>query len=148
MRVLVQRVKEATCFTQTHSPVSIGAGLLLYVSFRSGDDVSLLPAMAKKVTHLRLFSDAHDKLNDSVLDRGFEILSISQFTLEGDLRKGHRPSFTNAMPAQEARRFFQVFNEELRRYGLTVKEGYFQEAMDIVSTNDGPVTLWLDSDSL
>lgn len=148
MRVLVQRVKEATCLTESHAPVSIGSGLLLYVSFRAGDDAAIIPKMAKKVSHLRIFSDADDKLNLSVLDRQGEILSISQFTLEGDARKGHRPSFTNAMAPQEAHRFYQLFNDELRRYGVTVKAGYFQEAMDIVSINDGPVTLWLDSDAL
>lgn len=148
MRVLVQRVKEATCLTESHAPVTIGEGMLLYVSFRVGDDVSLVAKMAKKVVHLRIFSDASDKLNLSILDKQYDLLSISQFTLEGDTRKGHRPSFTHAMPPQEAAHFFQLFNDELRRYDVTVKVGYFQEAMEIVSTNDGPVTLWLDSDDV
>ncbi len=145
MKVLVQRVSQASCVVggKTHS--AIGAGLALFVSFQKGDDASLLPWMAKKVANLRIFEDSEGKMNVSVTDTGGEILSISQFTLEAKTQKGNRPSFTGAMPPTEANALYEQFNEMLRRqYAVSVATGAFQEHMDISLINDGPVTILLE----
>ena len=145
MKVVVQRVLEAHCDVAGKPTVSIGPGLLLYVSFRREDTVMQCAKMAQKIAKLRIFSDAQDKLNLSAHDLGKEVLVISQFTLEGNTQKGHRPSFTEAMNPVEAERLFSVFVEDLRALLPTVKKGFFQEHMNITSNNDGPVTLLLES---
>ncbi len=145
MKVLVQRVLQARCEVLNAPVVEIDEGLLLYVSFREGDQANLVTKMAHKVAHLRIFSDAQGKLNLSVLDHSAAILAISQFTLEADTRKGHRPSFQNALEPSSANALFELFIEALKTHVKVVKKGYFQEHMNIVSNNDGPVTVLLES---
>ena len=145
MKVLVQRVLDARCEVKDQAPVTIQAGLLLYVSFKHGDTLKEVTKMAGKVAKLRIFSDADDKMNFSVVDEGKAILAISQFTLEANTEKGHRPSFTNAMAPEDAQAMFEHFIHALASYVKTVKKGFFQEHMNIISNNDGPVTVLLES---
>ena len=145
MKVLVQRVLSARCEVTAQPPVSIDAGLLLYVSFKQGDTLKDVTKMTGKVAKLRIFSDADDKMNFSVMDESKAILAISQFTLEANTEKGHRPSFTNAMAPEDAQAMFEHFVHALASYVKTVKKGFFQEHMNIISNNDGPVTVLLES---
>ncbi len=144
MKVLVQRVKQAQCLVNSEIVGSIEQGLLLYVSFSASDTLEILPKMAKKVTHLRIFEDEAGKMNHDLIDFHYSILSISQFTLEASTKKGHRPSFTNAMNPTDANAYYDQFNQLLREYGVNVQTGAFQETMAIASVNDGPVTIMLE----
>ncbi len=144
MKVLAQRVKNAECAIDGKPHARIGKGLLLFVSFREDDARDVIPEMAKKVASLRIFADDEDKMNLSAKDVGLEILSISQFTLEADTKKGNRPSFTKAKAPKEAEIFFHAFGEALEREGLRVYEGVFGARMEISLVNDGPVTILLE----
>ncbi len=144
MKVLVQRVNHAACVVDGKTIGEIGEGLLLYVGFRQGDDASSLPKMAKKVANLRIFEDKQGKMNLSVLDTSKAVLSISQFTLEAATKKGHRPSFTDALEPIQAEKLYDAFNRLLNQEGLSVETGSFQAMMQIHSINDGPVTLLLE----
>jgi len=144
MKVLAQRVKNAECTIEGKSHARIGKGLLLFVSFREGDERDVIPKMAKKVADLRIFEDEAGKMNLSAKDLGLEILSISQFTLEADTKKGNRPSFTKAKAPERAELFFHAFGEALENEGLTIYEGVFGDRMEISLTNDGPVTILLE----
>ncbi|MFH5880801.1 D-aminoacyl-tRNA deacylase [Liberiplasma polymorphum] len=144
MKVLVQRVKEATCIIN-QSPFShIDKGLLLFVSFHTTDEAILIPQMAKKIAHLRIFEDEEGKMNLSLKDLQLQVMSISQFTLEASTKKGHRPSFTDALNPTLATIYYDQFNEALRKEGLFVSTGSFQAHMDISLINDGPVTILLE----
>jgi len=145
VRVVAQRVKRAAVWVGGESVAAVGPGLLLYAAFRSDDDAAALAWMADKVVSLRIFPDDAGKLNRSALDGDGEILVVSQFTLYGDARKGRRPSFDGAAPAETARRLFEEFVDRLRASGLTIRVGRFQEHMEVESVNDGPVTILLDS---
>jgi len=145
MRVIVQRVKRAAVQVGGQSVAAIGPGMLLYAAFRPDDDAADLAWMADKVVSLRIFADPADKMNLSALDVGGEILVVSQFTLYGDARKGRRPSFDGAAPAETARDLFERFVDRLQASGLAIHVGRFQEHMEVESVNDGPVTIPLDS---
>lgn len=144
MKVLVQRVKSARCMVSNETIGAINEGLLLFVSFSANDTLESLPKMAKKVTHLRIFEDEAGKMNHSVLDFNYSILSISQFTLEAQTKKGHRPSFTNALNPTDAALYYDQFNALLKQYGILVETGSFQNHMTIELVNDGPVTIMLE----
>ena len=144
MKVLVQRVKEARCVVDGSMTAHINQGLLLYVSFKQGDTVDLVGTMAKKIVNLRIFEDAEGKMNKAITPFNGAILSISQFTLEADTQKGHRPSFTAALNKDDANRLYEAFNSALRAYDVPVEVGVFQAHMDIISTNDGPVTIMIE----
>lgn len=145
MRVVVQRVRDARVTVDGETVGAIAHGLLLLVGFTHGDREDDLAWMAEKVVHLRVFEDEAGKLNRSLLEVGGEILSVSQFTLYGDCRKGRRPSFAAAARPEEARRLYEAFNERLRAYGVRVETGRFGAMMDVSFTNVGPVTLILES---
>ena len=145
MRAIVQRVKSAAVRVGGESVAAIGRGMLLYAAFRPDDDAADLTWMADKVVSLRIFADPADKMNLSALDVGGQILVVSQFTLYGDARKGRRPSFDGAAPAEMARDLFERLVDRLRASGLTIHVGRFQEHMEVESVNDGPVTIPLDS---
>ncbi len=144
MKILIQRVKTAACIVDGCTTGAIGAGLLLFVSFNKADTPELLPKMARKVAHLRIFEDAEGKMNLSLKDTNPQVLSIPQFTLEAKTKKGHRPSFTEAMPPDKATEYYETFNAYLEREGISVETGAFQAHMDIKLTNDGPVTIILE----
>lgn len=126
----------------------IGRGLVVLVGVGTGDSDEDARVLARKIAHLRIFSDEDGKMNRSVLDVGGALLSVSQFTLYGDARKGNRPSFTQAAPPEEANRLYEVFNRELAELGVPVQTGVFRAMMQVEIVNDGPVTIWLDTEAL
>jgi|SRR5690606_39066717 len=146
MRVLIQRVSEAAVRVDGQVIGEIGPGLLLLVGVRVGDEPAAVTALANKVANLRIFEDDAGKMNRSALELGLSALVVSQFTLYGDTRKGRRPSFIQAAPPDVAKPLVDQFAEELRGLGLTVATGEFGADMKISLINDGPVTIWLDSD--
>ena len=145
MRVIVQRVQSAVVRVGDESVAAIGPGMLLYAAFRPDDGMADLAWMGDKVVSLRIFADQAGKMNRSALEVGGAILVVSQFTLYGDARKGRRPSFDGAAPAEMARGLFEKFVDRLRASGLIIHTGRFQEHMQVESVNDGPVTILLDS---
>ncbi len=144
MRVLVQRSGKAKVTVDEKVVGSIDSGLMLLVGFTEGDDLDTVKHLAKKVVNLRIFPDENDVMNKSLLDFGGDILSISQFTLYGDARKGNRPSYINALKNDLATPLYDAFNEELRTYGVKVETGVFGADMEISFTNIGPTTILLE----
>lgn len=144
MRVLVQRSGKAKVTVGEKVVGSIDSGLMLLVGFTEGDDLDAVKHLAKKVVNLRIFPDENDVMNKSLLDFGGDILSISQFTLYGDARKGNRPSYINALKNDLATPLYDAFNEELRGYGVKVETGVFGADMEISFTNIGPTTILLE----
>lgn len=141
----MQRVKEAWVKVQGEEISRIGKGLLVLLGVAQGDGEEDIAYMAHKIPNLRLFEDEKGQLNLSLKEVGGEVLVVSQFTLLGDCRKGRRPSFTEAAPADEAERLYLGLVEALRREGVEVKTGKFQAKMEVGLINDGPVTVLLDS---
>jgi D-aminoacyl-tRNA deacylase len=145
MRLVVQRSGRAYVRVDDTVTGSIPHGLVLLVGV-STDDTSLdADYLADKVANLRIFEDSAGKMNLSVKDVGGSILSVSQFTLYGDVRKGRRPNFMQAAEPQLARRIYEHFNEKLAAQGLAVETGVFGAMMKVELVNDGPVTILLDS---
>ena len=144
MRVLVQRSGKAKVTVDEKVVGSIDSGLMLLVGFTEGDEIETVKHLAKKVVNLRIFPDENDVMNKSLLDFGGDILSVSQFTLYGDARKGNRPSYINALKNDLATPLYDAFNEELRGYGLKVETGVFGADMEISFTNIGPTTILLE----
>lgn len=146
MRVLVQRVKNASCTVHNEVISSIENGYLLLTGFTHTDTIEDVEYLAKKIANLRIFEDENDKLNLSILDKKYSILNISQFTLYGDAKKGNRPSFTKAMNPDTANNLYQELTNILNtKYNIPTKHGVFGAYMDIALTNDGPVTILLES---
>jgi D-aminoacyl-tRNA deacylase len=144
LKVVVQRVQEASVSVDGEVVGAIQSGLLLLVCFEQGDDDNSITKSIDKISKLRIFDDENGKMNLDVQAIKGEILSISQFTLSWDGSGGHRPSFEKSMPPQEARLKYALFNRELRARGLTVKEGKFGAFMKVSLINDGPVTFTLN----
>lgn len=144
MKIVVQRVQEASVSVDAEVIAAIGSGILLLVCFEQGDDEEALHKAIDKITKLRIFDDAEGKMNLDIQAVKGEILSVSQFTLSWDGTGGHRPSFEKSMPPQEARLKYALFNRELRNRGFTVKEGKFGAFMKVSLVNDGPVTFLLN----
>lgn len=145
MRVVVQRAKSASVTVEGKVVGEISKGFLILVGITHLDDVTDAKYLAEKVVNLRVFEDENGKMNDSLLDVAGQILSISQFTLYGDCRKGRRPNFMDAAKPDHALKIYEKFNEELRLKGVTVETGEFGAMMDVKFTNEGPVTLILES---
>ena len=144
MRVVVQRAKEAKCIIDNKVFSSIDHGYVLLGSFKEGDDINVINKMIKKILNLRIFEDENDVMNKTILDVGGEILSISQFTLYGDARKGNRPSFVDSMRPEEANLLYDFFNETLSNYGIITKPGVFGGDMLLEPFCDGPVTIEME----
>ncbi|MFP4078158.1 MAG: D-aminoacyl-tRNA deacylase [Candidatus Izemoplasmataceae bacterium] len=144
MKLVIQRVKNAECDVDGETVSRIGEGLLVYVSFKAGDTDALIPKMASKTVNLRIFEDSEGKMNRSLKATGGSVLAVSQFTLEGDARKGNRPSFTKALNPKAATKLFDAYVDALGKAGVNVATGQFQAHMEITSTNDGPVTILLE----
>ncbi|MFC4600365.1 D-aminoacyl-tRNA deacylase [Cohnella hongkongensis] len=145
MKVVLQRVSEAKVTVQGEAVGAIGKGLLLLVGVGQEDTEQDLAWMADKLAGLRIFEDEAGKMNLSVEDVGGEVLSVSQFTLYGDCRKGRRPNFMGAARPEQAEALYDKFNELLGARGLRVETGRFGAMMDVSLVNDGPVTLILES---
>jgi D-tyrosyl-tRNA(Tyr) deacylase len=145
MKVVLQRVSEAQVTVEEEVVGTIGKGLMLLVGIGQEDGESDLIWMADKLAGLRIFEDEAGKMNLSVEDVQGAILSVSQFTLYADCRKGKRPNFMAAAKPELAESLYIQFNERLRTRGLTVETGRFGAMMDVSLVNDGPVTLILDS---
>lgn len=145
MRVVLQRSKAASVVVAGETVGKIDSGFVLLVGITHGDTKEDAEYLAEKIVHLRVFEDEEGKMNHSLLDVGGSILSISQFTLYGDCRKGRRPNFMNAAKPDEANALYEYFNEELRKRGVQTETGIFGAMMDVNLTNDGPVTLIIDS---
>ena len=148
MRVVLQRVKYASVKVDGVITGQIQQGLLLLVGFKCDDTMKEIEKLAKKCVELRIFEDENGKLNLGVQDIGGKILSVSQFTLYANCKKGRRPGFDKAMKADDAKKHYELFNEELKKYGVDVECGIFQADMKVELLNDGPVTIILDSDEM
>ena len=148
MKLVIQRVKHAKVTIEGNVNGQIQGGYLLFVGMTHEDDEKVVEKLAKKVYDLRLFEDEQGKMNLSIIDVKGDILSISQFTLYADCKKGRRPSFTNAAKPDEANRLYEYFNDTLRNLGLHVETGIFGADMKVELYNDGPVTVMLDSKEL
>lgn len=148
MRVVVQRVLQASVTVDSAVTGAIGNGLLLLVAVSKTDTERDAEWIAHKCIHLRVFDDKDGKLNLSLLDVKGSLLIVSQFTLYGDCRKGMRPGYDRAAPPAEARRLYDYFVERVRASGVPVETGVFQAEMQVALVNDGPVTILIDSPSL
>ena len=144
MRVLLQRVSSAEVRVGDRVTGRIARGLLALVGFTHGDDDAQLAWMADKVVGLRIFGDAEQKMNLSVVEAGGAVLVVSQFTLYGDVEKGRRPSFIDAARPEQAIPLYERFVALLRERGIAVETGEFGAMMDVELVNDGPVTLMLE----
>jgi len=145
MRIVVQRSKEAKVTVDGEITGQIKYGFVLLVGVTHEDRDEDAAYLADKIANLRVFEDSEGKMNLSLLDVGGEILSVSQFTLYGDCRKGRRPNFMEAARPEQAIVLYDAFNELLRDKGITVETGVFGAMMDVELINDGPVTLIVES---
>ena len=143
MRALVQRSGKSSVTVEGKTIGKIDNGLVVLVGFTEGDDQEKIEYIAKKIVNLRIFDDENGVMNKSILDYGGSILSISQFTLYADTKKGNRPSYINAMGGEEAIKLYEAFNKELEKY-LKVETGKFGAEMTVNITNDGPITIMLE----
>lgn len=145
MRVVLQRVSAARVVVGGQVVGEIGRGWLALVGIAPTDTPGVLDWMAEKVVHLRCFPDADGKMNRSLLDEGAAILAVSNFTLLADCQKGRRPSFIGAARPEQAEPLYREFLNRLRAFGVPVQDGMFGADMQVELTNDGPVTLVIDS---
>ncbi|HVH95673.1 MAG TPA: D-aminoacyl-tRNA deacylase [Bacillus sp. (in: firmicutes)] len=145
MRIIVQRSKEASVTVEEKVIGKIEQGFVLLVGVTHEDREEEAAYLADKIVHLRIFEDENGKMNRSLLDVGGSILSVSQFTLYGDCRKGRRPNFMAAAKPEYALGIYQHFNEQLKQKGVHVETGEFGAMMNVSLNNDGPVTLILES---
>jgi D-tyrosyl-tRNA(Tyr) deacylase len=145
MKVVIQRSKQASVTVDGTVTGAIDKGYVLLVGLTHTDTVEDVAYVAKKVTDLRLWEDEEGKMNHSILEAGGAILSVSQFTLYADTKKGRRPSFIDAARPDVAKPLWEAFNEQLRTLGLQVETGIFGAMMDVALVNDGPVTIIVES---
>lgn len=148
MRAVLQRVTRARVNVDGRVTGEIGAGLVVLLGVGREDLLESAAYLAEKTAHLRIFPDAEGKMNRSLIDAGGAALVVSQFTLYGDARGQRRPGFTRAAPPEEANRLYEEYVRALRALGVRVETGVFQTHMEVELTNDGPVTILLDSEKL
>lgn len=146
MRALVQRVSQASVTVDGAVTGEIGTGLLVLVCAMRDDTEAQSEWLARKVVNLRIFRDEQDRMNRSLLDIGGEALIVSQFTLAAET-KGNRPGFSAAAAPDEGRRLYGDFSEQVESHGVSVANGIFGADMKVALVNDGPVTIWLDTDA-
>lgn len=145
MRAVVQRVSRAQVAVDGEIVGRIGLGLLVLLGVGSEDGEADAVYLAEKITGLRIFEDDQGKMNRNVEGAGGSLLVVSQFTLYGDVRRGKRPSFDEAAPPEKAKALYELFVEKIRTTGLPCETGQFQAMMQVELTNEGPVTILLDS---
>lgn len=148
MRAVIQRVSRAKVTVEGRATGEIGMGLVVLLGVGKEDSAEAAEYLAEKTAHLRIFADAEGKMNRSLVDCGGAALVVSQFTLYGDARGQRRPGFIRAAPPEEANRLYEEFVRVLRGLGVRVETGVFQTHMEVELTNDGPVTILLDSEKL
>ncbi len=145
MRVVVQRSLEASCEVDGKITGKIDKGMVLLVGFTEGDDKETIDYMVRKILNLRIFDDENGVMNKSIDKESSAILSISQFTLYGDAKKGNRPSYIKALNGEQAIKLYDYFNEELKKE-IHVETGIFGAEMKISLINDGPITILLEKE--
>ena len=143
MKALVQRSGKSSVVVEGKTIGKIDNGLVFIVGFTEGDDLEKIKYIVKKIVNLRIFDDENGVMNKSILDYGGSVLSISQFTLYADTKKGNRPSYINAMGGEDAIKLYEMFNEELAKF-VKVETGKFGAEMTVNITNDGPITIMLE----
>jgi D-tyrosyl-tRNA(Tyr) deacylase len=148
MRVLLQRVSRARVTVEGRTVGQIGAGFLVLVGIGQGDSEAQVKQLAEKIVHLRVFGDDEGKMNRSLLDIHGALLVVSQFTLYANMQRGRRPSFIEAAPPALAEPLVERFKDALRTYHLPVEGGIFGASMSVELVNEGPVTIWMDSEQL
>jgi len=148
LRAVIQRVSRAKVTAEGRTTGEIGIGLVVLLGVGKDDTPEAAAYLAEKTAHLRIFADAEGKMNRSLVDCGGAALVVSQFTLYGDARGQRRPGFTRAAPPEEANKLYEEFVRVLRGLGVRVETGVFQTHMEVELTNDGPVTILLDSEKL
>lgn len=146
MRLILQRVTRASVTVDGEVVGEIGPGLLALVGVGHSDSEAVAHTMADKAVDLRIFRDDEGKTNRSLIDVGGSVLAISQFTLFADTRKGRRPSFLDAAPPELGNRLYEVFCAAVESRGVKVAKGIFGAEMQVELVNDGPMTIWLDSE--
>ena len=144
MKVVIQKVNQASVTINNKEISKIGEGLLVFVAFTENDNIETIKYMVNKIINLRVFEDENKVMNLSVKNLNKEILSVSQFTLYGDCSKGNRPSYIHAMKNIEANKLYDLFNERLKEK-IKVETGVFGADMKVNIINDGPVTILLES---
>ncbi len=145
MRAVIQRTTKAKVKVDNKITGQINDGLVLLVAFKRGDTIKDIDYMVNKIINLRIFDDQKGLMNLSLIDIKGSLLSISQFTLYADSKKGRRPSFTASLSFKEADKLYQHFNSKLKETGIKVEEGIFGAEMEVTLINDGPVTIIIDS---
>ena len=148
MKLLIQRSKKSKVIVDNKIVGEIEKGLVVLVGFTHKDTIDDIKKLTKKLVNLRIFDDDNHIMNKSILDVKGQILSISQFTLYADCKKGNRPSYINSMKANEAKKLYELFNEEIKKYNIHLETGIFQSDMLVEISNDGPVTIILESEEL
>ena len=144
MKLVVQRSKNSKVLVDNKIVGKIDKGLVVLVGFTHSDTIEDIKKLTKKLVNLRIFDDENHIMNKSILDIKGEILSVSQFTLYADCKKGNRPSYINSMRADDARKLYELFNEEIKKYDIHLETGIFQADMLVEINNDGPVTIILE----
>lgn len=144
VRVIVQRSKNSSVKVDNKIVGSINSGMVILVGFTEGDTEEIIEKMVKKIVNLRIFDDDNGIMNKSILEVGGSILSISQFTLYANTKKGNRPSYIEALNSEVAIKLYNLFNEKLREH-INVSTGIFGADMEVNIINDGPITIALDS---
>lgn len=144
MKVVVQKSKKAYVKVEEEIVGQIDSGLVLLVGFTHGDTMKEIEYMANKIVNLRIFLDENNVMNKSIKEVGGDILSVSQFTLYADTKKGNRPSYINALGEKEANILYQKFNEKLKELGMKVETGRFRSEMVVCLENDGPTTIIME----
>ncbi len=145
MKVVIQRVREASVTVDGNTTGAIGVGLLVFIGIARSDTTKDAEYLVDKLLGLRIFPDAEGKMNRNVCEAGGSLLLVSQFTLYGDCRRGRRPSFDQAAPPDQALPLYNYFLELARKGPVSVQTGVFQAAMDVHLINDGPVTILIES---
>ena len=146
MRALIQRVSQASVTVDGRVTGGIGPGLLILICAMAGDGTAQAEKLAGRIARLRIFKDDAGKMNLSVLDTGGAVLVVSQFTLAADTSRGNRPGFSTAAPPAEGEALYLGFSDLMRAHGITVANGEFGADMAVSLVNDGPVTIWMDTD--
>ena len=146
MRAVLQRVSSASVAVDGDVIGEIGAGLLILVCAMPGDTADTSAKLAAKISKMRIFKDDAGKMNNSLIDAGGAALVVSQFTRAADTSRGNRPGFSGACPPDEARQLYECFADDLAGLGVDVARGQFGADMAVSLINDGPVTIWLDTE--